>query len=357
MKKRLVALLLAFAMVLSMSACGNAEGDTKPEEQKKEEISTNRPATSYDNSSLEGIIVSIEADFADSEKFLEESYAKVTTATGETYEGYVENKQVLTDWYELVLSEEKELMGRTRERAVEYLKLISSSIDHEDDDAIEEAMDEYYDRIYEGVMDDFYDDVYEDLLDEAYDMYYDGMVQDGYDIVAYDKWYDESSAAYKEWYNTSSATYKEWYHTSSTLYGYWYRVNSGFYKGDFDVEAIIEAYEKEKATEEAAASEEAKNEEAAKEGNSDDIRPEFKEAMESYEAFFDEYVEFMNEYSSAGAEDMVAMMDDYTEYMKQYVDAMEKFEELESGDMTADEAIYYAEVSSRIYEKILEIEY
>lgn len=33
-------------------------------------------------------------------------------------------------------------------------------------------------------------------------MYYDGMVQDGYDIVAYDKWYDESSAAYKEWYNS-----------------------------------------------------------------------------------------------------------------------------------------------------------
>ena len=64
----------------------------------------------------------------------------------------------------------------------------------------------------------------------------------------------------------------------------------------------------------------------------------------------------MNEYSSADADDMLAMMEDYTEYMKQYVETLEAFEKLESGDMSADEAIYYAEVSIRIYAKMLDIE-
>lgn len=65
----------------------------------------------------------------------------------------------------------------------------------------------------------------------------------------------------------------------------------------------------------------------------------------------------MSEYASADADDMISMLEDYTEYLQTYAETMETFEELESSDMTTDEALYYAEVSSRIYVKLLEIEY
>ena len=85
------------------------------------------------------------------------------------------------------------------------------------------------------------------------------------------------------------------------------------------------------------------------------IRPEFKEAMDSYEAFFDEYIEFMNKYSEADTSEMITLLADYTEYMTEFAEAMEEFEELDYQDMSTEEAIYYMEVYSRITAKLMEI--
>ena len=58
-----------------------------------------------------------------------------------------------------------------------------------------------------------------------------------------------------------------------------------------------------------------------------------------------------------GPPTLIDMMDDYTDYMEQYVETLEKFEELESEELSTEEALYYAEVASRIGENLLEIEY
>ncbi len=84
-----------------------------------------------------------------------------------------------------------------------------------------------------------------------------------------------------------------------------------------------------------------------------DIRPEFKEAMDSYEAFFDEYVEFMQKYQES--DDATSMLTDYANYMSQYAETMEKLGELEDENMTTAEAAYYLEVTTRINQKILEV--
>ena len=44
--------------------------------------------------------------------------------------------------------------------------------------------------------------------------------------------------------------------------------------------------------------------------------------MDSYEAFFDEYVEFMKKYKDS--DDPTSMLADYADYMAKYADAMEK---------------------------------
>lgn len=117
-----------------------------------------------------------------------------------------------------------------------------------------------------------------------------------------------------------------------------------------------EASEAETTAENASSSETEKSTSSEPDGSkSDGIRPEFKEAMDSYEAFFDEYIAFMKEYANAGPENVLDMMGDYTEYLKQYAETMEKMEALDNGELSTAEALYYAEVTGRISKKLLEV--
>lgn len=93
--------------------------------------------------------------------------------------------------------------------------------------------------------------------------------------------------------------------------------------------------------------------EEANQVSDSDIRPEFKEALDSYEVFFDEYVEFMKKYQDS--DDVSSMLTDYTNYMSQYADMMTKLSALEGEDMTTAEAAYYLEVTTRINKNLLEV--
>lgn len=95
------------------------------------------------------------------------------------------------------------------------------------------------------------------------------------------------------------------------------------------------------------------NENSLEEG----IRPEFKEAMDTYEAFFREYVDFMKRYMDAEADEMIGMLADYTDYLTKYAEAMEEFEALEDNEMSFEESMYYIDVTYRIADMLWEIEY
>ena len=88
---------------------------------------------------------------------------------------------------------------------------------------------------------------------------------------------------------------------------------------------------------------------AAREG----IRPEFKEALDSYEEFFDEYCAFMKKYSES--DNSISMLADYVQYMAKYADAMSKLDSIDDGEMSDEELIYYTEVMTRINKKLSEI--
>lgn len=85
-----------------------------------------------------------------------------------------------------------------------------------------------------------------------------------------------------------------------------------------------------------------------------DISTDFKVAMDSYEAFFDEYVAFMKKYAKSNGTDM-NLLNDYTTYMSKYADTMTKFEALKDADMSTAETAYYIEVQGRITKKLLEV--
>lgn len=85
----------------------------------------------------------------------------------------------------------------------------------------------------------------------------------------------------------------------------------------------------------------------------DGIRADFKEAIDSYEAFFDEYVVFMKKYKeSPNATDMLA---DYSSYITKYADMMSKIEALQTDDLSTAELAYYADVLGRINQKLADI--
>lgn len=381
MKKKLFTTLATTLMFVFIVGC-NTTNDSSPllkSENKVQSIekdtenipnevslSNTRQASDYDNSTLESILTGIETDFSNTIQYLSSKLNEVNEISGTSYEDYIENKHFLANWYELAIKEENSLFSRTEERAIEYFKLITSTIPHNDDDAIDDAMDDFYDKVYDGVMDDFYDDIYDDLMDDIYDAYYNGILEDGYDIAPYEKWNDECSEYYKTWSDASSTIYKIWSTSSSNLYKCWSAVSSGFYKNNFDVDNIIEEYKitQEKIKEnvstsltETGSSENNSTTEQENTSFSDEIRPEFQEAMDSYETFFDEYVSFMNEYLSSDTDDMLNMMTDYNNYLNQYAETMEKFSALKDSDLSQAEALYYAEVSNRISIKMLELTY
>ena len=84
-----------------------------------------------------------------------------------------------------------------------------------------------------------------------------------------------------------------------------------------------------------------------------DIRPEIKEAIDSYESFMNEYVEFMKKYESSN--DVASLAAQYTEFASKYADVESKFDALENDDLNDAETTYYIEVQTRINNKLLEI--
>lgn len=82
------------------------------------------------------------------------------------------------------------------------------------------------------------------------------------------------------------------------------------------------------------------------------MRKDFKEAMDSYEAFYDSYVEFMNSYDSA---DLV-MLAKYGELLVQMEEMNKKFEQWENEDLNDAELAYYIDVQARVSKKLLDIE-
>ncbi|MDR1978057.1 MAG: hypothetical protein LBQ42_04920 [Synergistaceae bacterium] len=83
------------------------------------------------------------------------------------------------------------------------------------------------------------------------------------------------------------------------------------------------------------------------------VSANFKKTMDSYEAFFDKYVDFMKKYKSSG--NAISMLPDFLDYMTKYADAMEKLGEIDSDKLSAADNLYYIEVQSRISKKMLEV--
>ena len=88
--------------------------------------------------------------------------------------------------------------------------------------------------------------------------------------------------------------------------------------------------------------------------DSSQVDPNFKATMDSYEKFFDQYVDFMKKYKDSNySADMLA---DYTKMMQQYSDTMTKMDSIDQSTLSSADDAYYLEVLGRVTQKLASVQ-
>ena len=87
--------------------------------------------------------------------------------------------------------------------------------------------------------------------------------------------------------------------------------------------------------------------------NATGLRPEFKEAMDSYEAFYTEYCEFMKEYSENPTD--LKLLAQYANMLVKAEEMNEAFEAWDEDDLNSEELQYYLDVNHRVMKILVEI--
>ena len=109
-------------------------------------------------------------------------------------------------------------------------------------------------------------------------------------------------------------------------------------------------------TESTAATTTVSEEESTSETTASDeseVSADFKATMDSYEEFFDEYVDFMQRYKENPTDTELLM--EMSDMMTKEADMLRKLEAMDQSTMTTAEAAYYLEVTARINQKLASV--
>lgn len=383
MKKKILIPLLCLCPVL-LTACGNTNTisdntSNVPDSSQKEETSEsmdiketedNTDGMSEKKIQFDELSEAVSTDIENTISAVKSDYEKLITEF-DTYEKYSENTEKIETFYKQVYEDTKDLCIRMREYSMDYAKEIMSS-DKSNDDKYED-FEELYDCIYDDAGDDIYDEIYDGILEDLYDDFYDGILEDADDNgVPYKEWYKVRSDEYEMWSDTRSDVYKEWSDFRSDVYEFWSDIRSELWSDDIEraEEKIVDFQEdieklKNKAdqSDDETSNEENDSDAAPKETETNDdntndelvdgMRPEFKEAMDSYEAFYNEYFEIIKKYTENPSD--MELLADYTDMLSKAAEMTEKFEAWENNDLNSVELKYYLDVNSRITQKFLEV--
>lgn len=83
------------------------------------------------------------------------------------------------------------------------------------------------------------------------------------------------------------------------------------------------------------------------------IRPEFKEAMDSYEAFYNEYFDFMEEYYRNPTN--LSLLGKYASMLAKAEEVDRAFEAWDEGEMSNEELKYYLDVINRVQKRMIDL--
>lgn len=349
-KKSLLVSMLFIVFVIGI--CYNYSVKAVDAQSEKKETNTESEEGAIQATTLEELSELVSQEMDARVAALNEQYEKLQ-AEIDTYDKYIENQEKIEDYYSSVYYDMQDTCIRMREYCVKYVQVILES-EKENDEKYDD-LEEMYDVIYEDAGEDIYDEFYDGVLEDIYDVYYDGILDDAYDAVAY-----------KEWSEARSEEYERWSDFRSEVYEFWSDMRSEFWDDDIDraqekiqdfQDDILQLKEEngnaEKSSDQLENTSKTSEGQAASETNTEEIGTDFKEAMDSYEAFYDKYCEFMKKYNANPTD--IELISAYGDIMTEMVEMSEKFESWKEGDLNAEELKYYLEVNSRVTQKLAEL--
>ena len=258
--KKIIALALTIAMLLSLVACGTGSTEpttpipsepvvdnsttvptegapTVPEDTTAPTAPADTPVNSSYDIDLTGVTTLDEL-----ETRIEEHLTTVLNALNgrweafaaeiDTYEKYVANAEKVAEFYESVITETEQMCIMLYEYSAAYARMILDS-DMSADDKYD-AIDGINDILYDDACDEIHDEIYEGILDEMNDYFYSGILEDAQDDVDYSDWYDVCSKEYSQWYDTASEVYSLYYDAASEIYSFYYDMASELYGRDYE---------------------------------------------------------------------------------------------------------------------------
>ena len=83
------------------------------------------------------------------------------------------------------------------------------------------------------------------------------------------------------------------------------------------------------------------------------IRPDFKEAMDSYEAFYTEYCEFLKKYSENPSD--FTLLAKYAEMLAKAEEMDKAFEAWNESELSNEELKYYLDVNNRVMKMLVDV--
>ncbi len=86
----------------------------------------------------------------------------------------------------------------------------------------------------------------------------------------------------------------------------------------------------------------------------DELRPDFKAAMDSYENYMQKYCDFMKNFDPNSMD--INYLSEYSALMQEYYEMTKAFEAWESDDLNNAELKYYLEVTNRVNQMLLEVQ-
>lgn len=346
----------------------NSVNETKISESSIEAASS-EIKTATEQSEIEELNSIVENDIENTINALVSEYDQLANDI-DTYEKYVKSTDKIDNFYSKIEQTNEDLCLRMYDYSLSYAELIINSnkgFDEKYDD-----FEELFDVIYDDGGDDIFDGIYDGVLDDMFNTFYDDILGD-YDDYAFDKnWYDVRSNEYKKWSSTRSNVYDFWSDFRSDVYDFYSDMRSEMYSEDTErankkvtkfkekKEKILQKLENGKQKESSESAIDLENTEISTQTTTSveneqikGIRPEFKETMDGYESFFDDYCEIMKKYNE-NPDDLSILMD-YLEFMTKYEDVMTEIENLNADDLTDEEQKYILEVQNRINTKLLSV--
>lgn len=247
MNKKIITVLIAIFMSVSMVACGNAnknnpqQQNTKTAEVSNTDESKSAETTVVTFDTLDELNDIVESNLKNRILSMNAKYEKLEKEIN-SYKKFSSNIDKIEKFYNNTYAGTREICIKMREYCLDYARLIMAS-DSDKDDKYDD-LDELYDTVYDDGRDELYDEVYDEIFDNMYNKFYGGILDDAYDTVGYKEWSNARSDEYDRWSDTKSEVYEEWSDSGSDIYEFWSDMKSAMWDADDKkAEKVIQDFE------------------------------------------------------------------------------------------------------------------